>query len=143
MLINTFLGIFLIICSITDIKFKEIRLNILIVFALAGVVLFFIYRPVSLFEEIMGLFTGLVFIGLWALTEGKIGLGDGLLMTVTGIYLGGRENAFMVMTAMLLSAVFSIVILILKKGDRNARFAFAPFILISFVLRTVISQYGY
>ncbi len=135
MLINIKLGIFLIICCITDIKFREINAKVLAFFALAGIVLFIIYRPVSIFEEAVGLLIGIVFIALWAVTDEKIGLGDGLMMLVTGIYLGGRENSFLIMTAMLLSAVYSLYFLVIKRAGKNMCFPFAPFILTAFVLR--------
>ncbi len=132
------MGIFLFVCSVTDIKFMEINKVVLLVFALAGSILYLIYRPVSFFEEVLGLLIGAVFIGLWALTEGKIGLGDGLMMIVTGIYLGARENGSLLMTAMLFSAVFSVFCMAVKKADKNTRFPFAPFILASFLFHRVI-----
>ena len=143
MLINITLGIFLVICCITDIKFREINPKVLAVFALAGAVLFMICQPVSIFEEAIGLLIGIVFIALWAVTDEKVGLGDGLMMLVTGIYLGGRENSFLIMTAMLLSAVYSIYFLVIKKADRNMKFPFAPFILTAFVLRQALDLWRF
>ena len=141
-IINAVLFLFLVICAVTDIRHKEIYLKVLIPFAIAGLILFIIYRPVSIFEEILGIMTGLVFIGLWAISDGKIGLGDALLMTVTGIFKGGRENAGLIMTAMLMSAVYSIYCLAAKKADRHTKFAFAPFILISFIIMTLCGFIG-
>lgn len=139
MVTNIFLGIFLLICSVTDIRSKRISAVVLIVFAAAGCVLFFIYRPVSLFEEAAGLLVGTVFIGLSILTEGKVGLGDGLMMLVTGVFLGARENSGLIMTACLFSAFFSLFCLILKKAGRNTELPFAPFILISFIFRRILA----
>ena len=139
MISNIILGIFLLICSVTDIRSKRISAAVLIVFAAAGCALFFIYRPVSLFEETAGLLFGMVFIGLSILTEGKVGLGDGLMMMVTGVFLGARENCVLIMTACFLSAIFSLICLVLKKAGRNTEFPFAPFILISFIFRRVLA----
>ena len=82
-----------------------------------------------------------VFVALSLISEGKIGLGDGLLMTVTGLFLGGRQNAFLIMTAMLLSALFSIGYLLSKKGNRKTRFAFVPFMFASFLIRMTAGRF--
>ena len=139
MLTEIFLGAFLLICSFTDIKSREVKPVILIIFGVIATVSYIVFRPVGLFEEAAGIITGLCFVGLYFITEEKIGLGDGLLMTVTGIFLGGRQNAFLIMTAMLLSAVFSIVLLMIKRADRKTGFAFVPFVFASYLIRMVIS----
>ena len=66
--VKIILGIFLLICSVTDIKEREIKPVVLAVFGLAAVVLYLIFRPVGFFEEIMGVFIGLFFVALY-LTE--------------------------------------------------------------------------
>ena len=138
MLIEFFLGVFLLICSVTDIKRREIKLSVLVIFGIIAVCLYMIFHPVGIFEEAAGIVTGLVFVGLFFITDEKIGLGDGLLMTVTGIFLGGRQNASLIMTAMLLSACFSVLILILKKADRKTGFPFVPFVFAAYIIRMFI-----
>ncbi|MCR5486860.1 MAG: prepilin peptidase [Lachnospiraceae bacterium] len=131
------LMIFLSICAATDWKTKKILLPVLVFFAAAGIVCYIIARPTGLVDEILGLLIGLIFIALAAATEGKIGLGDALLMVVTGIYLGGRENMAMIMGAMLMAAGYGAVRLMTKKADKNTEMAFVPFVLLSFVIRQV------
>ncbi len=140
--IDIILGIFLLICSLTDLKSREIKPVILCLFAAAGVILYITYRPVGLFEEIAGIFIGLFFVAVAVLTDEKLGLGDGLLMCVTGIYLGGRENAMLIMIAMFLSALFSAGVLILKKADKKTRLAFVPFVFAAFLLQVSIRRFS-
>ncbi len=142
MITDIFLGIFLMICSVTDIRSKELKPAVLILFGAAGLILYYLFRPVSLFEEMAGIIIGLFFIGLYLLTDEKIGLGDGLLITVTGIYLGGRENALLIMTAMVLSAVFSIILLLSKKAGRKTKFAFVPFVFLSFIIQLILRRFS-
>ncbi len=131
------LVIFLSICAVTDWKTKQVSLPVIISFGAVGVVCYIIARPTGLIDEFLGLLLGLIFIALAVLTEGKVGLGDALLIVVTGIYLGGRENMSMVMGAMLMAALAGAVKLMLKKAKRNTEMAFVPFILLSFVIRQV------
>ncbi len=141
MITDIFLGIFLFICSVTDIRSKEVKPAVLAAFGAAAVVLYLVIRPVGIFEEAAGIIIGLTFVALSLISEGKIGLGDGLLMTVTGLFLGGRQNAFLIMTAMLLSALFSIGYLLSKKGNRKTRFAFVPFMFASFLIRITAGRF--
>ena len=141
MVTDIFLGLFLFISSVTDIRSKEVKPAVLAVFGIIAVVLYLVATPVGLFEEAAGIVIGLTFVALSLITEGKIGLGDGLLMTVTGVYLGGRQNAFLIMTAMLLSAVFSVIFLLTKKGNRKTKFAFVPFVFASFLIRMTAGRF--
>lgn len=141
MITDIFLGLFLFISSVTDIRSREVKPAVLVLFGLAAVCLYVALRPVGLFEEAAGIVIGLVFVALSLICDGKIGLGDGLLMTVTGVYLGGRQNAFLIMTAMLLSALFSIGILLTGKGGRKTRFAFIPFVFASFLIRVAAGRF--
>ncbi len=138
MILEIFLGVFLLICTVTDIKSREIKPAVLLIFGAVAVGLYIYLRPVGLFEEAMGIFIGLCFTALYFITDEKIGLGDGLLMTVTGIFLGGRQNASLIMTAMLFSAFYSVTVLITKKADRKTKFAFVPFVFASYVIRLII-----
>ncbi len=135
MTIEIILGIFLLICTVTDIKKREVKPAVLAIFGLTAAVLYLILRPVGLFEEIMGVLIGLFFVALYYISEEKIGLGDGLVMTVTGIFLGGRGNASLIMMAAFMSAIVSIVFLIIKKAGRKTKFPFVPFIFVSYVFQ--------
>ena len=141
MITEIFLGIFLFICSITDLRKREIKPVVLIVFGIMASVFYVLFKPVCLYEEAAGIVIGLFFVGLHFITDEKIGLGDGLLMIVTGIFLGGRQNASLIMIAMLLSAVYSIVFLMIKKADKKTSFAFVPFVFAAFLIRLMIRRF--
>ena len=59
------------------------------------------------------------------LSSGKIGMGDGWMMLVTGIFLGAEKAIWIIWTAFFLGAGYS-VILLLKGNPRHQEFAFAP-----------------
>lgn len=132
------LGIFLLICALIDLKTKKVEGLLLVVFAAAGIILYLIVRPVGLIEEMTGVLMGAAFILIWHVTGGKIGLGDALLMVVTGIFLGGKDNAALIMGAMLLAALYSGFMLMIKKADRTKEIAFVPFLFLSYLGMAVI-----
>lgn len=68
----------------------------------------------------------------WA-TRGGIGWGDGLLLCVTGVYLGFLENLGLLLWGLLLCAIFSAGILLTKRGDRKKEIPFLPFLLAAYL----------
>ena len=131
--IKIILGVFLIINTITDIRNKSIKIPVLAVFSIIGIIMYIMIRPVAVISEIGGIITGTLFIVISYLTKGKIGMGDALLMTVTGIYLGAEQNIILIMEALFITLLYSIVLIIFKKAGRDREIAFAPFMLISFL----------
>lgn len=63
----------------------------------------------------------------------SIGFGDGWLFVVTGIFLGLKKNAVLLLGSLILAGVFAIVCLVLKKKEKNDRIALAPFVLAAYV----------
>ena len=49
------------------------------------------------------------------LTKGSIGMGDGVLLVVTGVYLGGLGNLELFFTGLLLAACWSLGLLVFKR----------------------------
>lgn len=138
LIMNITLGILLIICSVTDILTKQVRPLLLVLFAAAGIIMYIVIRPVGLADEAAGMLTGAVFILVWYFTGGRIGLGDALLMIVTGIFLGGKENSVLIMGAMFLAALYSAGLMVFRKADKNREIAFIPFIFMSYMGMVII-----
>ncbi|MCR5626663.1 MAG: prepilin peptidase [Lachnospiraceae bacterium] len=132
MLAKILFGIFIVICTITDIRKRRVYFEILIPFAIAGVALQFIEPSLSLFELLGGVALGGVLMGISVLTSGKIGLGDGLVFVVCGIYLGIFTSLWVLMIAAFLSALVSVGLLITKAARKESELAFVPFVMISY-----------
>lgn len=140
MTISIFLFIFLIIGTISDIRKRSIPVLLFILFGTAGTVLRFfeiITENGSAVSWAFGLLPGAVFIGLSLISDKKLGMGDALAVLVTGIYMGGYDAALSVLYAMMITALFSIVILILRKGTRHTEIPFFPFLLTGCILQHV------
>ena len=65
---------------------------------------------------------------------GRIGEGDGMVLLVTGLFLGLTENIWLLCLSLFLSAVFSVAALIFTKCGKNTAFPFVPFMLAGFVI---------
>ncbi|NLP17156.1 MAG: hypothetical protein GX379_08975 [Clostridiales bacterium] len=130
-------GILLIITSVQDIRWKKIRLWVVIL----GMVLICICIPfsttLSVLDRLLGITPGIGVLILSKLTSGKIGMGDGLILGVTGIELGFWGNMELFALALLFAALFSIVLLILRRADRKKAIPFIPFILLAYIVLMV------
>ena len=114
---------------------KEERIpNVLLLVLLAGYPLRLFSVPVG--ESLLGaLFGGGIFLAAYALSRGKIGMGDCKLMAVLGLYLGQARVAGVMLLSLLLAAVFGIVMIALRRMNRKSRLPFAPFVLAALLLQ--------
>ncbi|MBQ9334030.1 MAG: prepilin peptidase [Lachnospiraceae bacterium] len=118
------------VLSVFDIKSRRIPI--------CGFVIVFVYSVLSLVcfkendlvwsEVLMSAIPGLVLMGLSVITEGKIGLGDGILVAEIGLALGIEKCAYMLTGALILSCLFSGGLLAFRKAGLHTRIPFVPFI---------------
>lgn len=132
--------ILLIICSITDIKTKQISLKICISFLMFGfgwkiMIEDMSLMDISLVNICFGTVPGIILYAVSILSRGGIGKGDAVLMGVIGMYIGIKNSIILFVSALLLIACFSIVLIILKKGNMKTKIPFVPFILIAFIIQ--------
>lgn len=132
-ILRVLVGIFLIIVAIQDLIAKKINVWIVIVCSVLLCICIPFCSSISLLNRIGGLTLGLLLILLSKATGGKIGMGDGLVICVTGIGFGFWSNLELFALALLIASIFSIGLLIFKKVDRKKSIPFLPFLLISYL----------
>ncbi len=118
------------VLSVFDIRSRRIPI--------CGFVIVFVYSVLSLacFREtefvwtdvLMSVIPGLVLMGLSVITEGKVGLGDGILVAEIGLALGIEKCACMLTGALVLSCLFAGGLLVFRKAGLQTRIPFVPFI---------------
>lgn len=133
--------------SITDLKLQVIP-NLFVFVLLVGRLLiviaeFILYgldawtSPVG--DLIFALVVGLLLFIAAKLTKGGLGAGDIKLFTALTFMCGLQSVFFTLLFSLLASALFSIVLLILKKKKLRDCFPMAPFILFGFGLTIILS----
>ncbi|MEG1846852.1 MAG: prepilin peptidase [Lachnospiraceae bacterium] len=134
-------GILLGITGVSDIKSKEISVNCLLLFVIPALLCTF-YRFAQnetgvLTTMLMGLIPGILCLCLGRITKEKIGYGDAYLLLVLGMFLGLRETIGMIMIALFVTALISIVLLVLHKIKKTQSVPFVPALGIAFCLQIV------
>lgn len=131
--INSFIIAILLITAIQDIRTKTISLW-LIVMGMIIVLVYTIYLRVNFLIPIGGILVGVLVVIISIATKGKIGMGDGLILMVTGINLGFWRNLEMFLYSLCIAAIISIILLIFKKVKKKDSLPFVPFILAGYIL---------
>ena len=76
---------------------------------------------------------GCVLLLIGKITRQEIGYGDGILLLVCGLCLGGKETIFLFVSGLFLMFPISLVLLLSGHTDRRAELPFAPFLLASYL----------
>lgn len=134
---NAILLILLFICAMEDLKRKEVTVMYILLFGIIGVVLHLFYPNCSIYSILCGLLLGISIMAVSLFSRGNIGMGDGILLTVTGVYLGGYKNLELFLTGLFLAGIWSLGLLVLKKKKRKEKIAFMPFLLIAYAFMLV------
>jgi len=141
MILSILITAFLLICSYTDIRNNEIYLKVLLPFFLAGVIIAAASGPEAVITALTGTAAGIALLIISRITKGAIGEGDGLILVVTGIFLGFSENLRLLTFALFLSALFSVGAMILKGWKKDRELPFVPFLLAAFLIIKIGDRY--
>lgn len=119
--------------SIQDIREKKLTVWLICAFGVCGAVCHLIYERGEYQSLLGGIAVGAAMIAVSLLTKGRVGLGDGLVLFVTGIFLGFRQNLTLFMVSQVLTAVYALFLLTIRKKGRGYEIPFVPFLLIAYV----------
>ena len=133
---NVLLLLMLGVAAIEDLKTGKISL----ILPAAGVGLCMLQQILSgefrIGDAAMGAGIGFILILLSFASSQAVGYGDGIMLMATGCVLGGLFNFLLLLCSLLISALYSIAMLALKRKKKADRIPFIPFVLGGFVLLT-------
>lgn len=136
-IVKSLVLLMLLINGLLDWKKGEISLFSLVGFGVLGIGLNLWLKYQSLVEVIGGMGIGIILLATAFFTREAIGFGDGLLICVSGIYLGlWRNLGLLILGAVCCGMILGIGILAgrLKMADRVP---FVPFLLFAFIGRMI------
>ncbi len=134
------LGTLLLFCSIQDLMKKRIYLWMIGVGAILTVVCLLFTDHSGIPSRIGGFTVGIVIVILSKITAGRIGMGDGLLLCITGLGLGFWCNLELFGLALFLAAILSILLLILRRVNRKQSIPFVPFLFAGYLILFMASK---
>lgn len=124
---------FLVVCSISDWKWRSVRVRMLILMSVFGVLGGMLFMQKSLWLILGGFVMGLLFLGISYLTKESIGYADSWLILILGVYLGLKDMALLLVIAFFLAGLVSLGGVVLKRWKRDGTIAFIPFLTTAYV----------
>ncbi len=125
--------VFLIISTIFDLKNKNIP-TVLILSCGAAVLLLSLPDPnMNWMGSLFGALLGALMLVLSKVLNGAIGAGDGFVILLVGFVMGLYGGCVVLFYSLFLAAIFSIVMLCLKKLTKKDSIPFVPFVLICYL----------
>ena len=133
------LGVFLLIEGIRDLQKHKVSMITVMIAGILGVFFQFGIMQENGLKIIGGILIGIVLLLLAKMTREKIGYGDGWIFVVTGIYMGFRNNMYLLLLSLFLASLVSICLLAFKKVNKKTELPFVSFILPGYLLLFVIT----
>lgn len=135
--------VYLAIESHRDIKEREISVKNTIWFAVIAMIQkagMYIFQSTDMTAGVVvlnllaALLPGAGLLLLGRITRQSIGYGDGLLLLICGLYLGGKEACVLFVTGLLVLFPVSLGLLISGQAQRKTQLPFAPCLLAAYLL---------
>lgn len=133
MFILSFLGI----NSYLDIRQRRISLGLTAVYGIMGI-FYILFSRQRLLILLLGALPGLLLVCIGKASGGGLGMGDGLIVWVSGMYLGIWKTLEFISLAFLLAAVWAGFLMTVRKKGRKADFPFVPFLLAAYGMLCMI-----
>lgn len=132
---NTMLLAVLAISAYRDWKEKNIYLYLPAGAMILGLVLHIFCRERAMEDMLCGAAVGVMMIIIGRTTGEAVGIGDGMMLVVSGIFLGFWGNLCLLVTALLLVGVTALFLLVIMKRGKDYRLPFLPFLLVAYLLQ--------
>lgn len=126
------------IASVRDIRKKQIEVTEIIIFSIIAVVIHMITGEQSIGNMLLGVIPGLILVGLSFLTKGKIGLGDGIIVSASGLFLGLQKNVELFLTGLVLCGIWALALIVIRKKKGSYEIPFVPFLLAAYMEMLIV-----
>lgn len=97
----------------------------------------FMCRQDVMGDMLMAMFPGIILLVI-ALVTKKAGYGDGIVMLFLGILSGGGVSLMLAVASLFFTAVFSLIMLGLRKVRKDTRIPFLPFLAAAWLVVTMV-----
>jgi len=121
--------VWLCVVSYFDIKYRFLPVWVIVVSFMFSIIRLICLKDFDLLSMAISIIPGVFFIIISVVTQ-KVGIADGFIIASLGIGLGIEECVYVVMLSLIVCALVSSILLLLKKASRNTELPFIPFITI-------------
>ena len=133
MLQNTLILGFFSISAFQDYRNRKINIYFLLTGGIIGLLFHLYSMELSIIEILLGMGIGMMilFFGLWSGA-------DGMILVVSGIFLGFEKNVEVFVMGLFLAGITSLFLSVIRRKGRTYRIPFAPFLLAGYLFVMVM-----
>ena len=117
---------------------SKINIYFLLTGGIIGLLFHLYSMELSIIEILLGMGIGMMilFFGLWS--GGSVGRADGMILVVSGIFLGFEKNVEVFVMGLFLAGITSLFLSVIRRKGRTYRIPFAPFLLAGYLFVMVM-----
>lgn len=116
-----------------DCKEKEIYVYLPISAMIVELGMHLVYQDAKLADILLGASVGgLLLLIAWG-SRGSVGIGDGMMLVVSGVFLGFWGNVVLLMTALGMVGILALFLIVIKRKEKHYRLPFVPFLLVAYL----------
>lgn len=130
--------LFLLLCSVQDIKEKKLSVRMLVLSGILFLVLSLMFERIPWERRIVNLMPGMTALVLAFLTREQIGYGDAACLIVLGNVISARSLSGAILMGLLLADLCSVALFVQKKANRRTTLPFVPFLTAGMLCQIVI-----
>ena len=138
MLQNTLMLGFFSISAYQDYRKRKINVYFLLTGGIIGLLFHLYSMEFGIIEILFGMGIGIMILLYGFLLGGGVGLADGMILIVSGIFLGFEKNLEVFIAGLFLVGITSLFLSGIKKKGRTYRIPFAPFLLVGYLFVMVM-----
>ncbi len=120
--------------SLEDIREQKITVTVTLFSGILGVLLHLLFQNRSIYEMLLGVIPGIGVLALSCLAKRQIGIGDGMIFMLTGLYLGFWDNLLLMFLSFTLAGIWGLFLILARRCKRTDRMPFVPFLFFGYSL---------
>lgn len=131
------LGIFS-ISAYQDYRRRKINIYFLLAAGITGLLIHLFSMEQNITEILSGMGIGFIVLFCGYLMGGAVGGADGMIVVVSGIFLGFEKNMEVFMAGLFLIGLTALFLSVIKRKGRTYRIPFVPFLLVGYLFVMVM-----
>lgn len=127
------MGIGLLFCSLSDIRKGGVRTRILVLMSAMTIFYVALFSGGSYGSSLTGGLLGALFFVLSLISRESFGYADSWLITILGIFMGGKNVLYLIVAAFFMAGLFSLAGILVKHWGKKKSLPFIPFLFLGYI----------
>lgn len=133
-MMNGVIVVFLIPCTITDLKSKTIPIWWTVVFGISAMIYQIFWKKQKLETILFSMIIGVTLLVAAKISNQRIGYGDGIIFLILGLWIGFWDGISLLFFSLILSSIISVYLIIVRRKGRDYRIPFIPFVTAAYII---------